>query len=230
VFSTPRLIIKRGVLQSLDAKSDRMCSPGGKLLINDDPSGSEAEQGADNSTWIDRLESGVISISRAFAMLAWGLLGFPVWVVMILVSLSFLLLLTFVRAFTARNFSLDRQLLRTVAGSYPNGFRYIRIEFEKIKKDIEDEEEPDVGTERSYVYSAAQTLLLLVIAIASYLTYKGVDVFKLSESAYAGALVVVAASLLMAWSADRRKERSSVLVNSAADKKSPTAGAANASS
>ena len=198
--------------------------------MTDDHSGPEqGQQAADKPTWIDKLESGVISISRVFAMLAWALLGFPVWVVMILVALSFLLLLTFVRAFTARNFSLDRQLLRTVAGSYPNGYRYIKAEFNKIKSDIDDEE-PDVGVERSYLYSTAQTLLLLVIAIASYLMYEWVDVLQLSESAYAGALVVVVASLLMAWGADRRKERNSILLNSAADKKSPAVGAPVSSS
>ncbi len=139
-------------------------------------------------------------------MLAWGMLAAPVWLVMIVVALAFILLLTFARVFTARNFSIDRQLLRAVAGSYPNGFRYILAEFKKIREDLQ-EDETDVSPERSYLYSTGQSLLLLSLAISAYCIYKRIDLLKLPESAYVGATVIAVAALLMSWIADRRKKR-----------------------
>ncbi|QAU47338.1 hypothetical protein [Bradyrhizobium guangzhouense] len=164
---------------------------------------------APESTWLERLEASVISFSRIFAMLAWAIIAAPVWLTMIVVALLFLLLLTVVRALTAINFSIDRQLLRMVARSYPNGFRYLQVEFNKLKCEMDDDE-GDVGSEWSYVFSTIHMVLLCVIAATLYCLYSGINVLSLPQYAYAGAIVLTLAAFALAWLADRRRGRISV--------------------
>ncbi len=154
---------------------------------------------------LEKLETGVISGGRVFAMISWAIIAAPVWLIMILVALLFLLFLTVVRALTAINFSVDRQLLRMVARSYPNGFRYLQTEFNKLEREMEEEED-DAKAEWSYLFRMMHLFLLLVIAVTLYCIYAKINILSLPEYAYAGAGVVVVAAFLLAWLADRRSE------------------------
>ena len=155
-------------------------------------------------SWIDRLERGIIVASRAFAMIVWGVVGAPVWALLICFGLLFVILVTIARAVTGRQFAIDRKLLTTVIRFYPNGLRSLKSEFAKIDQELEEaDEQPSV--ESSYLFSTFQAIGVLSIGLLFYAIYANIDFSQVPPSAYYATVLIVVVALTMATGADRRK-------------------------
>ncbi|MFO1111355.1 MAG: hypothetical protein U1E61_19460 [Bradyrhizobium sp.] len=155
--------------------------------------------------WIDRLERAIIRISKAFAMIVWGMVGAPVWAILICFALLFVIVVTAARAVTGREFSVDRRLLGAVIRFYPNGLRRLKSEFAKIDEALEDNDDQS-RVENSYFFSTFQAIGVMTIVIVLYCLYARIDFWALPQYVYIAFAVIVAVALIMAGVADARKK------------------------
>lgn len=158
----------------------------------------------DERTWIDKLERGIIVASRAFAMVVWGVVGAPVWAILICFALLFVIVVTVARALTWREFSMDRRLLSAVIRFYPNGLRSLKTEFAKINQAIEESEE-DTHVESSYFFSTFQAVGVLIILLALYCLYARIDLWTVPTYFYVAISLILVVLFIMAIAADVRK-------------------------
>jgi len=156
--------------------------------------------------FIDRMVRGVISFMYLVGMLIWGIVGAPFWIVGICLALVFILFITIARAFTARNFTVDRRVLRNVIRFYPDGFRMLKSDYAKIDTILDDEH--DAPPEVSYVFSTIQTICLLLIFSLLWCLYRNIEILSISPNIFLGAAIIVALAIFMAFSYDKRRSNS----------------------
>ena len=154
-----------------------------------------------------RFVDGTIRVVMAgmylLGMLMWALVGLPFWLIGLCLALCVILFMTFARAMTSRNYSIDRLFLRNVIRFYPEGFRLLKMEFSRADEQVD--EDNLALREVSYTFSTAQTIVFIAIIIIVWLTYRGVDLLLIPPNVLVASLLVIALALGLAFFADRAK-------------------------